>query len=169
MIGAGILAGLLLVVAGLLFAAVYYVLPSEHHYGALLGIGVLALFFSLGSYLAESLSRNPVAQRSLAWGFFGMGFSMLLITIALGRTYGALTVLWQLVGLLLTVVALVLSLAFIIWRMRATVATARRLSVRASVQRQQAASALDYPAAKDPSVPKVPSAPRDDPLAPRDP
>ncbi len=170
LLGAALLTGLLLVAAGLLFAALYVVLPAQHHYGALLAIGVLSLFFALGAYLAESLSRNPAAQRALAWGFFGMGFAVLLVTVALGPMYGALTVLGQLLGLLITVLALVIAIAFIAWRARTVEATARRLAMRAAWQSSQPASALDYPAATGPSVPQVPpSPPASDPAPPRSP
>ena len=76
-----VLTALFLVIAGLVFAALFVTLPGNQHFYALLAIGIVALFFSLGSYLAEALSRNPTAERSLAWGFFGIGIAVLLLAV----------------------------------------------------------------------------------------
>src|SRR5208282_3649933 len=84
---AGLLAGLFLVAAALLFALIYITVPQNHEFTALLLIGVVALLFALVCYLAESASRDPAAQRSLAWGFLAMGFATLFLSVGLGPTY----------------------------------------------------------------------------------
>ncbi len=156
---AWIIGGLLGVAAALLFFAIYVALPFAHHYYALLGIGILALVFSGGAYLAEAFSARPTAQRAVAWGFFGMGFAILFATIALGSMYGVLTLFGQLIALLVVVLALIVAVAFIGWRSRALAATQVRLAKRVAWQSTAPASALDYPAAHAPTVPQVPAPP----------
>ncbi len=166
---AAILGILLAVAAGLIFAAIYIALPVPHHYWALVAIGILCLFFAFGSYLAEALSRRPIAQRALAWGFFAMGFAILIVTVALGPMYGTLTVLGQLIGLFVVILALIVAVAVIGWRMRSEAATEERLARRAAWQASQPASALDYPAAHGPTVPQVPTPPPGGNAPPRSP
>jgi len=154
-----LLTALFLVAAVLLFALIYYALPQHQHYGALILIGIVALFFSLGSYLAESFSRQPTAQRSLAWGFFGLGFAMLFLAIGLGPTYSLLSVTWALVGLLLTVVALIVAVALMRWRGRAVAHTENREIPREQWRSEPTQSAFSYAAANSPSVPEAAPAP----------
>lgn len=164
-----VLGVLLAVAAGLIFTTIYVALPIFHHYWALIAIGILSLFFAFGSYLSEAFSRRPVAQRSLAWGFFGMGFAVLIVTILLGPMYGALSLLGELVSLLVVILALIVAVVFIGWRMRSQAATEERLARRAAWQSSTPASALDYPSANAPTVPQVPSPPAGGNAPPRSP
>lgn len=166
---AALIAGLLAVAAALLFYAIYVALPQQHHYWALIAIGILALLFAFGSYLAESLSRAPVAQRSFAWGFFAMGFAVLIVSIALGTTYSVLTLFGELIALVVVILALVVAVALIAWRTRALQATQERLRKREAWQNAPTTSALDYAAAHTPSVPQVPTAPAPNSPPPRSP
>ncbi len=161
--GAWVLAALFLVIAALVFAALYYALPASHHYDALLAIGVIALFFSLGSYLAEAASREPTIQRSLAWGFFGMGFAVLIATVALGPSYGTLTTVWTLVGLVIVLAALFVSVGLIMWRVRSVARTAAREAPREAWRREPTPSAFSYATATSPSVPAVTPPPPENP------
>lgn len=154
-----LLTGLFLAAAVLLFALIYVGLPQNQHYGALLLIGVVALFLALGSYLAESFSRQPTAQRSLAWGFFGLGFAVLFLSIGLGPYYGLLSTFYMLLGLLLTVVVLIVSVALIAWRGRAVRSTANREIPRQAWRNEPAPSAFSYAAANSPNVPEAAPAP----------
>ena len=164
-----LIAALLLVAAGLLFAAIYLALPSYHHYYALIAIGILALVFGAVSYFAEAFSRNPVAQRSAAWGFFGMGFAVLIVSIVLGPSYGVLSTIGELISLVVVILVLVVAVALAAWRARSTAATQERLAKRAAWQNAPASSALDYAAAHAPSVPQVPGSSPADPAPPRSP
>ncbi len=155
---AWLLTALFLVAAALLFLLVYYALPANSHYGALILIGILALFLSLGSYLAESFSRQPSAQRSLAWGFFGMGFAVLFISVGLGGSYGV-SITYQLLGLLLIVITLIVAVALIGWRGRALRATQRREAPRQAWRNEPAPNAFNYASANSPSVPQAAPAP----------
>lgn len=150
-----LLTGLFLLVAAILFLAVYYSLPQSQHFFALIAIGILALVLAVGSYFAESLSRDPTAQRSLAWGFFGMGFAVLLLTVALGPTYGVLGLVAQLWSLLFIVVVLFVAVALIAWRGRAVRATQNQQVARAAWRNETAPSAFSYAAAHSPSVPEA--------------
>ena len=150
---AWLLTGLFLAVAVILFVLVYLAFPANQHFSALIVIGILSLVFALVCYFAEALSRDPVSQRSLAWGFFGMGFTVLILTIGLGPTYGVLSAVAQLYGLLFTIVALIIAIALIIWRLRAVKATENLEVARTSWRREPAPSAFSYAAANSPSVP----------------
>ncbi len=166
--GPWLLTGLFLVAAVILFLLVYEALPANQHFDALIVIGVLALFLALGSYLAESFSREPTAQRSLAWGFFGMGFAVLFLTVGLGPTYGVLNVTGQLFGLLILVVALIVAVVFIGWRGRALRATENEEVSRAAWRQETPPNAFTYAAANSPSVPTTapPPASNDPPRSP---
>src|SRR5271170_4041042 len=104
-----LLSALFVIVAALLFTLLYLALPQNHEFGALLLIGVIALFFALGCYLAESASRDPAAQRSLAWAFLAMGFATLFLSVGLGPTYNVESVQNMLIGLILLVILLAVS------------------------------------------------------------
>jgi hypothetical protein len=150
-----VLTVIFLVVAAILFYLVYLALPQNQHFGGLLWIGILSLIFALLCYFAESFSRQPSAQRSLAWGFFGMGFAVLFLTLGLAPSYGISLGTWQLIGLLFTAIALGVSIALIAWRGRAVQATAARQAVREQWRERPAPSAFDYAAAHSPSVPST--------------
>ena len=117
-ISAAVLTALFVIVAGLLFYAIYLAFPQNHEFTALLIIGSLALVFALGCYLAESISRDPMAQRSLAWAFLAMGFATLFLTVGLGPTYNVETTLGMLTGLIILIVLLMVTIALIAWRIR---------------------------------------------------
>jgi uncharacterized membrane protein YccC len=150
-----VLTVLFLLIAAVLFFLVYVVTPQSQHFYGLLWIGILALIFAILCYLAEAFSRDPSAQRSLAWGFYGMGFTVLFLTIGLAPSYGISLGLWQLVGLLLTAIALGISIALIAWRIRALGSTQARESVREQWRERPAPSAFSYAAANSPSVPST--------------
>ena len=165
----GLLLSVLFVAAAvILFALIYVGLPAHQHYGALLLIGVIALFLSLGCYLAESFSREPTAQRSLAWGFFGLGFAVLFLSIGLGPYYGLVSTTYMLFGLLVTIIALIVAVAMIAWRGRALRATANREVPRTAWRNEPAPNAFSYAAANSPSVPQAaPPPPNQQPPAGR--
>ncbi len=154
-----VLTAIFVVVAAILFYLIYLAFPASQHFYGLVWIGILALIFAIVSYLAESFSREPTAQRSLAWGFFGMGFAVLFLTIGLAPSYGISLGDWQLIGLLLTAIALGVSIALIGWRLRAVQSTAAREAVREQWRERPAPSAFSYAAANSPSVPATAPAP----------
>ncbi len=160
---ATVLSVLFVVIAVLVFAALYVTLPGSQHFYGLLAIGIVALFFALGCYLAEAVSRQPTAQRSLAWGFFGMGFAVLFLTIGLGPYYNVLSTMWQLWGLVILVVVLFVSVALIAWRGRAVRATANQQVPRQAWRNEPAPSAFSYAAAQGPSVPATAPPPPSNP------
>jgi hypothetical protein len=153
--GAWLLAAIFLVIAALVFAALYYALPASNHWWALLGIGIVALIFAGASYLAEAASRDPTIQRSLAWGFFGMGFAVLLLTLAVGHMYSVLSIVDELIGLVLVLIALFASVGLMMWRVRAVARTQAREAPREAWRKEPTPSALTYAAANSPAVPAV--------------
>jgi Zn-dependent protease with chaperone function len=152
-IGALVLTVLFLVVAGLLFFAIYLALPQNHEFGALLLIGSLSLVFAIGCYLSESISRDPSAQRSLAWAFLAMGFATLFLSVGLGPSYGVESFFGMLIGLIFLVILLAITIALIVWRTRAVETTARREVARKVWQTEAPVSALSYSTANSPSMP----------------
>jgi MFS family permease len=161
--GAWVLAALFLVIAGLVFTAIYYTIPQFNHYYALIAIGILALFLALGSYFAEGASREPTIQRSLAWGFFGMGFAILIVSIALGPMYGVFGLVTSLVGLAITLAVLFIAVGLMMWRIRAVARTAAREAPREAWRKEPTPSALSYSMATSPSVPAVTPPPPQNP------
>jgi len=163
-----LLTALFLILAAVFFLLLYYLFPANQHYTALLLIGVFALLFALGSYLAESLSRDPSYQRSLAWGFFGMGFSVLFLTVGLGPYYnipGTGTV-EALASIVILLVVLIVTVALIGWRVRAVRATTNQQVPRTQWRSETAPSAFSYAAAHSPSVPTTSPPPPTQPSNP---
>jgi hypothetical protein len=152
-IGAGVLTALFLAGAALLFFVIYLAFPQNHEFGALLLIGSLALVFAVVCYLSESFSRDPAAQRSLAWAFLAMGFATLFLSVGLGPTYGVESVFGMLVGLLVLIVLLAIAVGLIIWRTRAVAATAHQEVARKAWRSEAPVSAFSYSTANSPSVP----------------
>jgi len=144
---------LFLVVAALVFAAIYLTIPADRGFWALITIGIVALVFAVGSYLMESFSRQPDFQRALAWGFFGMGFAVLLLTLALGPMYGVIATVDALWGLVAVISVLIITVALIGWRVRAVRATENQQVARTTWRNEPAPSAFSYAAANSPSVP----------------
>ena len=164
---APLLSALFLIFAVIVFLLLYYAFPQNYHYTALLLIGFVSLLFALGCYLAESFSRNPAAQRSLAWGFFGMGFAVLFLSVGLGPYYvSSITTVDQLAGLAVLVAVLIVTVALIAWRVRAVRATENQQVPRAAWRSEPAPSAFSYSAANSPSVPATSPAPQSPPASP---
>jgi len=154
--------------AALVFLLLYLAFPQSQHFWGLIWIGIVALIFALASYFAEAASREPTFQRSLAWGFFGMGFAVLFLTIGLAPSYGISLGSWQYLGLLLVVIALAVAVGGMVWRSRAVSNTAARQVVREEWRERPAPSAFSYAAANSPSVP-VTAAPPPPPTPPASP
>jgi len=162
-----VLTVLFVVLAAVVFLLLYYAFPSDQHYTALLLIGIVAVIFALGCYLAESFSRDPTYQRLLAWGFFGMGFAVLFLTVGLGPFYvSSITVVDQLIGLVVLIVVLIVSVALIAWRGRAVRATENQQIPRAAWRNEPAPSAFSYATANSPSIPQAGQLPPNDPSSP---
>jgi hypothetical protein len=144
-IAAPVVAAILLVAAIVVFVGTYFLLPQNGHYLALVTIGLLSLVFAAVSYLAQSLSRaNPFPQRTLAWGFYAFGFALLLVTFAIPAPAYNLALVWQITGLVLTLIALAGSIAGIAWRSRTLAAEAPRAAARAEWRGRPPTSAFDY-------------------------
>ena len=160
-----LLTALFLILAVVIFALLYLVFTQNQHYVGLLAIGVVSLFFALGSYLAESLSRDPSYQRSLAWCFFGMGFAVLFFTVGLGPYYNIISTILALEGLIVLIVVMIVTVALIAWRVRAVRATENLQVPRTQWRSEAAPSAFSYAAANSPSVPTTAPPPATSPPA----
>jgi hypothetical protein len=161
-----LLTAIFLAIAVLLFVGIYLAFTANSHYFALIIIGVLALVLGGVSFLAEAFSREPSAQRSLAWGFFGMGFAVLFLSLGLGPTYGVISTLDSIIGLVLVLVLLFVAVAFVRWRGRSTRATENQQIPRRAWRSEPAPSAFSYAAANSPSVPSTAPPPSNAPSSP---
>jgi hypothetical protein len=150
---AGLLSGLFLVVAALLFYGIYLAFPQNHEFTALIYIGILALIFAIACYLLEAASRDPAAQRSLAWAFMAMGFATLFLSVGLGPTYNVESFGDMLLGLIVLVIILAVTIALIAGRIRGVQQTAHQEVARAAWRHEAPVSAFSYSAANSPSVP----------------
>jgi hypothetical protein len=148
-----VLSLLLVIAAALVFTLVYLAYPANQHFGALLLIGSLALVFAVVCYLAESISRDPAAQRSLSWAFAGMGFATLFLTVGLGNYYGVESFTGMLTGLLILVVLVAITAALVLWRSRSVGSVARREVARTTWRQEAPVSAFSYSSANSPTVP----------------
>jgi hypothetical protein len=163
---APVLTGLFLIIAAVLFALVFVILPGSMHFYGLLWIGILSLIIALACYLAESLARDPSYQRSLAWAFFGLGFAVLYLTIGLAPSYGvSIGSAWQLTGLLVTTIVLAVAVVGVMWRARTVAAEQPRAAAREEWRERTAPSAFSYAAANSPAVPGTAAPPSSPPGA----
>jgi hypothetical protein len=135
------------VVAALLFLAVFLVLPGNQHFYALITIGILSLVFALGAYLAQAAVPDGLIARSLSWGFAGLGFFLLLGTVVTNPA-STLGVLGQILAIVIVLLFLAAALAGAYWRSWTVASTKARVEQRAVFQSQPPRSALDYSAAQ---------------------
>jgi peptidoglycan/LPS O-acetylase OafA/YrhL len=162
-IGAGLLALLFLIALAVLFAGIYLVVPD--HYRALAIMGVIALIVGLLAYFAQALSRDPLVQRAVGWGFGASGFTLLFATIWLDPSQEPPSRLaWTLVLLVMLIAAVALAL----WRMRAVGDAERRGIRREHWAQSSPPSAFDYPAARSPGTTPGGAPPATPPPAPRE-
>jgi hypothetical protein len=138
---------ILVVVSILLFVTVYLVFPEHDHFTALLLIGILALAFALVAYLLQATSASPIGPRALAWGYLGMGFATLFITLAAAPDPDVGSV-PRLIGLLVVVLLLAIALAFIGWRSRSVAAERHRSAAREEWTQHPPPSAFTYATAQ---------------------
>jgi len=134
---------ILVLIAALVFAGIYFALPSDH-VAALLSIGVVSLVFALVAYLARSVTRNPATPRALAWGFAGLGFAVLFGTILVA----GFSVTTEIIALILVLLALAVMVAGVWWMGRSQSADAPRMEARRDWDSRPPQSALSYSTAQ---------------------
>jgi MFS family permease len=157
-IAAATVGAILLAIAALLFIVIYVVLPQDHHFVALLLIGGLSLVFAFGSYLAQAISKDPVLQRAGTYGFLGMGFATLILTLVLGPTT-VIGFVARLVGLILVGIVLLVVVVGIAWRQWGRESDRARESARAQWRANPPPSAFEYSTARTDVPPPAPSRP----------
>ncbi|MCI4336870.1 MAG: hypothetical protein L3K17_06720 [Thermoplasmata archaeon] len=156
----------LLAVAVLAFLGIYLALPGQGHFYALIWIGVLALVFAAISYVGSALTRDPSAVRLATFGFLGMGFAVLLLTIGVGPD-NPLNQLGQIVGLIIVLVLLVGVVFGARWRANELGRENRRSEQRTEWTSTPPKSALDYAAAQTAPAPPAATPPSGSPSPPR--
>ena len=159
-VGAVLLSLILLVVAALVFGAIYLI--DSDHYGALLWIGSICLLLAVVSYFLQSLSRDPLVQRSLGWGFMGMGFTLLFLTVGVSPS---ISTTWRIAGFVVLLLLLAVAVGGVSWRMRTVSEEHSMETRRREWAGRPAPNAFDYggglppapPAPSDPMPPLPPS------------
>jgi hypothetical protein len=154
-VSAGVLAGLFALVAALIFFGIYLVLPAQHHFWALIAIGIVSLFFGLFSYAARSLSRQASIQQGFAWGFAAFGLAVMFLSVlAFPMLYpndSPLSQIGEVVALILLVLVLVVLVVGSRWRAGGEQSDARRDEARAAWQSRPPPSAFSYATAQNPA------------------
>lgn len=138
------------VVAALLFLVLYVALPGNDHVGALLLIGVVALVFALVAYLGQAFSGAPAAARSISWGFAGLGFGLLFLTLGLAPA-STIPFVNRVVGLIVVLLVLAVAVAGAAWRARSRASDAQRATEHAAWASRAPVNALDYASAGPPA------------------
>jgi len=127
-----------------------YLLNAGNPTNALLADGVIALVFALVAYFARAITREPRAAQGASWGFAGLGFGLLFLTLLLSPSVSTLG---RIVGLVLVLLALAVVLAGFGWRARGDALDRTRSVERASWDSRPPANALDYATATVPPAP----------------
>lgn len=151
-ISAVVLGAILLVIAVLVFAGVYLALPGTGHFYALIWIGILALIFAIGSYIGSSVTRDPSAARLATFGFLGMGFAVLILTITVGPD-NPLSTTAQIVSLIVVLLLLVGVVFMARWRANELGREHRRDEQRTVWEQTPPKSAFEYAAAQTATPP----------------
>lgn len=144
--GGAIGAIILAVAALILFLAIYFALPQDHHYLALSTIGSVSLVFALFSYFGRAFVQAGALLQNMSWGFAGLGFALIVGALLLGGSY--IGIVLELVYLFFVVI-LVGAWAFLVaWR-RGTQQASQRLEAHRETWRASTpTSAFDYTTAR---------------------
>ncbi len=157
-----VLLAIFVAIAALVFVGLYLTIQTAHQYWALFAIGLVALLFAVVSYFSQALSREPLYEKALAYGFAAFGFGILFLsTLLFPFLYAGLlstTVEVELLILLLVLVAVPVAGAMMGSRHRAS--DVSRAEARATWRSSTPPSALDYPAAQTPASKDPPTPPR---------
>jgi hypothetical protein len=158
---------ILLAIAALIFAVTWLVESPTSVFYALVAIGALALVMALAAYLMRAAVAKVVIAEATSWGFLGMGFTVLLVTIGLypDSTVSTTT---RIVYAIVVLIVLAIAVLGFYWGAGQRPAEAARLAERQEWRQQPTVSAFEYTTAHPPSVPP-PSDPGASPLPPRSP
>jgi Na+-transporting methylmalonyl-CoA/oxaloacetate decarboxylase gamma subunit len=159
----GAIAGLfILIAAAILFTIVYLAFPADGHFLGLLGIGVIALVFSIVAYAAQAFSRSPAAPLAASWGLLGMGGAVLLLDLVFGGP-SSLGLVTRLLGIVLVLIVLAVFALAVTWRARSSASDRQRAVPRKEWTAKTPESAFSYPAAQPPMATPPPPAPSSTP------
>jgi phosphatidylglycerophosphate synthase len=153
-VSAWVLAGLFLLVAALIFFGIYLVVPGQHHFWALITIGIVSLVFGLFSYVARALSRQGSIQQGFAWGFVAFGLAVMFLSVVafpvLYPNSSPLSQLGEVVALILLIVVVIVVVVATRWRSRGEQSVEHREEARAAWRGQSPPSAFSYATAQVP-------------------
>lgn len=164
-ISAVVLGALLVIIAVLVFLGIYLAVPGNGHFYALIWIGILALIFAFASYIGSSLTRDPSAARLATFGFLGMGFAVLILTITVGPD-NPLNQTAQVGSLIVVLLLLVGVVIMARWRAGELGRESRRSEQRTEWAQTPPKSAFEYAAAQTATPPPAAPPPSGGPPSP---
>ncbi|MCI4349606.1 MAG: hypothetical protein L3J93_05260 [Thermoplasmata archaeon] len=150
-VSGALLVVVLAVIVAILMSLVYVLNPSDQHVPALLEMGILSLVFALLAYFGRAFTHQPRFPQAISWGFTGLGFGLLLLTLGLAPS-GTIEGLQRVGGFLVVLIALAVVLLFAVWGARGAASEASRGAERARWASQPAPNALNYAAAAPPAT-----------------
>jgi MFS family permease len=153
--------------SALLFVLIWFTVHGAHHDLALATIGIISLVFALVSTISRAFTRGGAALKSLAWGYAGLGFALLIGSLVLAGSMSAIGVGLELAGLVIVVVLIAIVAFLGVWGAGSARMTQQREMRRAAWQASNPRSAFDYTTAR-PNVPASPTSASDEspPTAP---
>ncbi|MCI4345505.1 MAG: hypothetical protein L3K07_01935 [Thermoplasmata archaeon] len=149
---------IIVVLAAIVFLAVWLAFPNDGHFVGLLAIGVLALVLALLTYFLQAAASDPNPVRAAGWGLFGMGGAILLLTILLDAPASVSTG-SKLAGVFVVLVALAIGFLGAAWRGRTRATETNRQQSQASWRQKPVTSAFSYSSANPPAVAPPPPPP----------
>ncbi|MFZ0830125.1 MAG: hypothetical protein WAN40_03200 [Thermoplasmata archaeon] len=138
--------------SALLFVAIWFAVPQYNHDLALAEIGILSLVFALASTLGRAFTRAGYVLKLLAWGYAGLGFTLLIGSLVLAGASSVIGVVFELVGLVIVVVLIAIVAGLGVWGAGSAAMTRRREERRETWRSSTPRSAFDYTTAR-PNVP----------------
>jgi hypothetical protein len=149
--------GSLFAVAILTFVIVWLAFPGQNHYGALIDIGILALIYSLLTYLVRAFTVDPTPLQAAGWGLYGLGAAVLILAVVFDAPPGS-NIVGQLIGVIVVLIVLFVGFLGAAWRGRTNASDRARAQGREAWRQQPVGSAFSYSTANPPAVGPPPAA-----------
>ncbi|MCI4363526.1 MAG: hypothetical protein L3K13_04390 [Thermoplasmata archaeon] len=143
--------GIIVVLAAIVFFALWLAFPNDGHFAGLLAIGALALVFAFLTYFLQAFTSDPNPVRAAGWGLFGMGGAVLLLTLLLDAPASVSTGA-KLAGVAIVLVVLLFGFLGAAWRGRTRATETNRQRAQASWRQKPVSSAFSYSSAQPPAV-----------------
>jgi hypothetical protein len=144
-------------IAVITFVIAWLASPGQNHYGALILIGILALIYSLLTYLVRAFTIDPTPLQGAGWGFYGLGAAVLILAVVFDAPPGS-SIIGQLLGVIVVLIVLFVGFLGAAWRSRTNASDRNRAQGREAWRQQPVSSAFSYGTANPPAVGTPPAA-----------